>query len=90
MDIDKAPVKMVVVDGTCFGPKRCAYKNCADDLINYHGAVFCAIHEQTDGAKYRVHNCDNKKIRATQACQQHQQQWKKYITQHKRQSASGF
>src|SRR4029077_12845547 len=35
-------------------------------------------------------NCDNEKIRETQACEQHQQQWKKYVTQHKRQSASGF
>ena len=41
MDVDKAPVKMVVVDGSCFGPKYCAYENCADDLINYSGAVFC-------------------------------------------------
>ena len=90
MDIDKAPVKMVVVDGTCFGPKHCAYENCTDDLINYRGAVFCAIHEQTHGAKCRVHNCDNEKIRATQACQQHQQQWKKYMAQHKKQSAPGF
>jgi len=90
MDVDKAPVKMVVVDGTCFGPKHCAYENCADDLINYRGAVFCAIHEQAHGAKCRVRNCDNTKIRGTQACQQHQQQWKKYVTQHKRQSAPGF
>jgi hypothetical protein len=73
MDVDTAPVKMVVVDGTCFGPKHCVYENCTDNLINYRGAVFCAIHEQTYGAKCRVHNCNNEKIRATQACQQHQQ-----------------
>jgi hypothetical protein len=90
MDVDTAPVKMVVVDGTCFGPKHCAYENCADDLINYCGAVFCAVHEQIHGAKCCVCDCDNEKIRATQACQQHQQQWKKYVTQHKRQSAPGF
>jgi hypothetical protein len=30
------------------------------------------------------------KIKGTQACQQHQQQWNKYATQHKRQSAWGF
>ena len=90
MDVDKALVKMVVVDGSCFGPKHCAYINCADDVINSHGAVFCAIHEQIHGAKCHVHNCDNIKIRDTQACQQHQQQWNKYVTQHKRQSASGF
>jgi len=90
MDIDHAPVKMVVVDGICFGPKHCAYKNCADDLVDYGGGVFCAIHEQEHGEKCRVHNCSSLKIRGTQACQQHQQQWNKYVTQHKRQSASGF
>jgi len=90
MDIDKAPLKMVVVDGCCFGPKHCAYENCAEDLHNYRDAVFCAVHEQTHGAKCRVCNCDNLKIRGTQACHQHQQQWKKFVTQHKRQSASGF
>lgn len=61
MDVDKAPVKMVVVDGTCFGPKHCAYENCADDLINYRSAVFCAIHEQAHDAKCHVRNCDNTK-----------------------------
>ena len=90
INIDKAVVNMVVFDGSCFGPQHCAYKNCANDLINYHGAVFCTIHEQTHGAKCCVCNCDNAKVRGTQACEQHQQQWKKYVIQHKRQSAPGF
>jgi hypothetical protein len=90
MDVDKAPLKMVVVDGMCFGPQHCAYKNCSDDLINYRDGVFCVIHEQSHGAKCRACKCDNIKISGTQACKQHQQQWKKYATQHKRQSAPGF
>ena len=93
MDVDRAVVKMAVVDGSCFGPKHCAYENCSDDLINYggSGAVFCAIHEQLHGAKCHVCNCDNIKIRGTQACEQHQQQWKKYVVaHHKRQPAPGF
>ena len=90
MDVDRVVVKMVVVDGLCFGPQHCAYENCADDLINYCGAVFCAIHGQKNGAKCHVCNCDNVKVRGTQACEQYQQQWKKYVTQHKRQSAPGF
>ena len=74
MNVDKAVVKMVVVDGLCFGPQHCAYENCADDLRNYRGAVFCAIPEQTHGAQCCVCNCDNAKVRGTQACEQHQQQ----------------
>ena len=70
---------MVVVDGCYFSPKHYAYENCAEDLHNYRDAVFCAVHEQTHGAKCHVCNCDNLKIRATQACQQHQQQWKNLL-----------
>ena len=92
MDVDRAVVKMVVVDGSCFGPKHCAYEKCLDDLINYGGAgaVLCAVHEQIHGAKCHVFNCDNIKVRGTQACEEHQQQWKKYVAHHKRQSAPGF
>jgi hypothetical protein len=71
-DNNKAPVKMVVVDGICFGPKHCAYENCADDLLNYQGGVFCAIHERTHGSKCHIHGCENAKTQETQACQQHQ------------------
>ena len=90
MEIDKAPVKLMVVDGICFGPKHCAYENCSEDLVNYHTEVFCPLHQQTYGAKCRIRNCDNLKVKETQACQQHQQEWKKYVTKHKRQSTSGF
>jgi len=90
MDVDSAPVKLVVVDGLCYGPKHCAYENCSDDLLNYHGEVFCAVHEQEHGEKCHICNCSNPKIKGTQACQQHQGQWKKYVAQHKWNSASGF
>jgi CxC6 like cysteine cluster associated with KDZ transposases len=63
MDVDKAPVKMVVVDGTCFGPKHCAYKICANDLFNYGSGVFCERHEKDYGAKCCVRNCNNFKLR---------------------------
>jgi len=90
MHVDQAPVKMMVVDGIYFGPKHCAHPGCADDLLNYCNGVFCAIHEQENGERCQVCNCNNLKIKNTQACQQHQPQWKKYVTKHKRQSASGF
>ena len=90
MDVEKAPVKMVVVDGICIGPKHCAYENCADDLTNNCDAVFCAIHEKDHGAKCLVCGCNNVKVKGTQTCQWHQQQWKKFVSQNKRQYASGF
>jgi len=40
MDVDKAPVRWLLLMETCFGPKHCAYENCSDDLINYCGGVF--------------------------------------------------
>jgi len=90
MDVDHAPVKMVVVDGICFGPQHCAHPGCADELINYRGEVFCAIHTREYGAKCRVVNCEHVKVKDTQACQQHQPQWKKFVAQHKRQSGGGY
>ena len=90
MDVDIAPVKMMVVDGICFGPQHCAYPNCTDDLINYRKEVFCAIHQNEFGARCRVCNCNNVKVTDTQACQQHQQQWKKYDDQNKKKSEGGF
>ena len=83
VDVDHAPVKMVVVDGICFGPQHCAYPGCADELINYHSEVFCAIHAREFGAKCRVVDCNNIKVKDTQACQQHQSQWKNFVSQHK-------
>ena len=31
MDIDHAPVKMVVLDGIVMGPQHCAYENCTSE-----------------------------------------------------------
>ena len=46
MDVDRAVVKMVVVDGSCFGPKHCAYENCFVPYMNKHmvqNAVFATV-----------------------------------------------
>jgi CxC6 like cysteine cluster associated with KDZ transposases len=59
MDIDHAPVKMVVLDDIVMGPQHCAYKNCTSDLANAHGGSFCAYHEQQWGTKCYMHNCNN-------------------------------
>jgi hypothetical protein len=34
IDDDKAPVKLVVMDGQVMGPRHCAYDNCTADLSN--------------------------------------------------------
>jgi len=78
MEIDHAPVKMVVLDGIVMGPTHCAFDNCTADLDNYRGGAFCANHEIQFGAKCRVRNCQNNKVESTQACNQHQGQWQKH------------
>ena len=40
MEIDHAPVKMVVLDGIVMGPTHCAFDNCTADLDNYRGGAF--------------------------------------------------
>ena len=79
MEIDHAPVKMVVLDGIVMGPTHCAFDNCTADLDNYRGGAFCANHEIEFSAKCRVCNCQNNKVESTQACNQHQGQWQKHV-----------
>ena len=73
MEIDHAPVKMVVFNGIVIGLTHCAFDNCTADLDNYQGA-FCANYKIQFGAKCCVCNCQNNKIKPTQACNQHQGQ----------------
>ena len=87
---DRASVKMVVVDGIVMGPTHCAFSGCTSDLINARGGAFCPFHETQYGAKCRVHDCQMPKINPTQACQQHQSEWQKYIQTHSRENLSGI
>ena len=82
MDIDHAPVKMVVLDGIVMGPQHCAYGNCTSDLANARGGSFCAFHENQWGARCRMHNCNNQKVTGTMACQQHAGEWDKHVKNH--------
>jgi hypothetical protein len=79
IDIDHAPVKMVVLDGIVMGPQHCACDNCTSDLANACVKSFCAYHEQQWGTKCRMHNCNNQEISGTQACQQHAKEWDKHV-----------
>ena len=89
MDIDHAPVKMVILDGIVMGPQHCAYDNCTSDLANARGGSLCAFHENHLGARCRMHNCDNQKVPGTQACQQHTEEWNKHVRNHSRHSFHG-
>ena len=85
----RASVKMVVVDGIVMGPTHCAYSDCTSVLINARGGVFCPFHETQYGAKCRVHDCQAPKINPSQACEQHQREWGKYLESHSRENLSG-
>ena len=89
MDVDHAPVKMVVLDGIVMGPQHCAHDNCTSDLANARGGSFCAFHENQWGARCRMCNCDNQKVSGTQACQYHAEDWDKHIKNHSRHTFHG-
>jgi hypothetical protein len=86
---DRASVKMIVVDGIVMGPTHCAYGDCTSDLINARGGTFCPFHETQYGAKCRVHDCLLPKLNPSQACEQHQPEWRKYLQSHSRENLSG-
>ena len=88
---DRAPVKMVVIDGIVMGPAHCAYDGCTSDLQNARGGAFCGFHEIQHGAKCRIRGCDHDKFNPTEACdlEQHQAEFQKYIQNHSRESMSG-
>ena len=86
---DRASVKMVVLDGIVMGPTHCAYDGCTSDLNNARGGAFCPFHETQYGAICRVRDCQRPKKHPSQACEQHQPEWQKYIQSHSRENLSG-
>lgn len=89
MDVDNSLVKMVVLDGIVMGPTHCAYPDCSANVRNLRGGAFCSQHEAIHGTKCRVVGCESIKIRNTQACANHQQEWAKYQKDHSRENLSG-
>ena len=89
IEVNYAPVKMVVLDGIVMGPTHCAFENCTADLDNSRGGAFCANHETEFGVKCRVRNCQNDKVNMTQACDEHQSQWKKHLNDYSQHSMAG-
>jgi len=86
---DRPLVKMVVLDGIVMGPTHCGYDGCTSDLMNARGGAFCPFHETEFGNQCRVHNCQSSKVNPTQACDQHQLEWKKYVETHSQENLSG-
>ena len=70
---------MIIIDGIVMGPTHCAFDNCTANLDNCRGGAFYANHEIEFGNKCCVCNCQNSKVNTTQACEQHQGQWKKHV-----------
>src|SRR5277367_3769064 len=86
---DRPLVKMVVLDGIVMGPTHCGHDGCTSDLMNARGGAFCPFHETEFGNQCRVHNCQRSKVNPTQACDQHQLEWKKYVENHSQENLSG-
>jgi CxC6 like cysteine cluster associated with KDZ transposases len=47
-------------------------------LTNARGGVFCAVHQHVYGARCRIYGCENQKVKDTEACVNHQREWKKH------------
>jgi hypothetical protein len=41
------------------------------------------------GVNCRVHDCTNTKLAGTQACEEHKNQWRKYVESHSHQNLAG-
>ena len=98
MDIDdndendepKADRTMVVLDGIVVGVKHCAYEGCSGELANAQRGVFCIEHELMRGGLCRMRDCQNPKQDPTQACEQHQNNWRTHVLRYGQQSMLGI
>ena len=86
----KRDVTMDVLDGLVMGPLCCAADNCNAELQNHRGGAFCAHHEALHGSKCRMRDCPNAKVSPTQACEEHQSQWRAHVRAHSRANLSGI
>jgi hypothetical protein len=77
--VEKAPVKLVVLDGIVMGPPHCAWDNCTQDLANSRRGVFCVEHDIIQNGLCRICDCGNPKGAHGQTCDEHQDRWNSYI-----------
>ena len=73
-----ADVCMIVIDGIVMGPRHCAIAGCEAGLLNAQTGVFCQEHEEEMEDRCRMKNCNKNKVGLTQACEDHQEQWRTF------------
>ncbi|KAF9492910.1 hypothetical protein BDN71DRAFT_1591371 [Pleurotus eryngii] len=73
-----ADVCMVVIDGIVMGPRHCAIAGCEAGLLNAQTGVFCQEHEEEMEDHCRMKGCNKNKVGRTQACEDHQEQWRTF------------
>lgn len=73
-----ADVRMVVIDGIVMGPRHCAIAGCEAGLLNAQTGVFCQDHEEEMEDRCRMKGCNKNKVGRTQACEDHQEQWRTF------------
>jgi hypothetical protein len=88
-DDQRAPVKLVVMDGQVMGPRHCAYDDCTAELSNARLGVFCIDHELSYGHLCRMQNCQNIKAEGIHTCVQHRSRWNSHVVRYGRQFALG-
>jgi hypothetical protein len=89
-DEPKADRTMIVLDGIVVGVKHCAYDGCSGELVNAQQGVFCIEHELMRGGLCRMRDCQNPKQDHSQACDQHQNNWRTHVLRYGQQSMLGI
>jgi len=74
IEVIRAPVQMIVMDGIMMGLRHCAIENCSGDLVNYQSGMYCQEHDNLYGKMYHMVDCINDKLDNTLTCAQHQTQ----------------
>ncbi|KAF9496235.1 hypothetical protein BDN71DRAFT_1389846, partial [Pleurotus eryngii] len=69
---------MIVIDGIVMGPRHCAMPGCEMGLLNAQTGVFCKAHQDEMGVRCCMKDCVRVKVAGTQACVDHQEQWRVY------------
>ncbi|KAJ8695595.1 hypothetical protein PTI98_008185 [Pleurotus ostreatus] len=73
-----ADIRMIVIDGIVMGPRHCAIAGCEAGLLNAQTGVFCKEHEEEMEGCCWMKNCNKNKVGLTQACEDHQEQWRTF------------
>ncbi|KDQ32163.1 hypothetical protein PLEOSDRAFT_1074495 [Pleurotus ostreatus PC15] len=80
---------MIVIDGIVMGPRHCAMPGCEVGLLNAQTGVFCKAHQDEMGVHCRMKDCVRVKVAGTQACVNHQEQWRVYRARYANSSLLG-